>query len=158
MWYTCKNLTSCSKSPSLSTSPQQVVFALLVPSCQQVWNKLLKLVTTLLILSDLLQGCSNKSPILSYIVTTLCCQPCNILVVSYDCIRLEQPCKKSDSLIHLVNLPWRTLLYCFTLSNTRQFYSSREECCHSMINTFFDVFRNWYLVSKVFSPLVGIWL
>ena len=31
-----KNLTS-----SLSTARQQVVFALLVPSCQQVWNKLL---------------------------------------------------------------------------------------------------------------------
>jgi hypothetical protein len=37
------------------------VFALLVPSCQQVWNKLLIVVTTVLILSDLLQGCSNES-------------------------------------------------------------------------------------------------
>jgi hypothetical protein len=32
-----QNLTSC-----LPTSLQQVVFALLVPSCQQVWNKLLQ--------------------------------------------------------------------------------------------------------------------
>jgi hypothetical protein len=39
---------------SLPTSRQQVVFALLVPSCQQVWNKLLTVVTTLLVLSDLL--------------------------------------------------------------------------------------------------------
>jgi hypothetical protein len=46
---------------SLPTGRQQVVFALLDPSCQQVWNKLLKVVTILLILSDLLQGCSNKS-------------------------------------------------------------------------------------------------
>jgi hypothetical protein len=47
---------------SLPTSRQQVVFALLVPSCQQVWNKLLTTcLTTLLILSDLLQDCSNKS-------------------------------------------------------------------------------------------------
>jgi hypothetical protein len=36
--YTCKNLTSC--IASLPTSRQQVVFALLVPSCLQVWNKL----------------------------------------------------------------------------------------------------------------------
>ena len=40
---------------------KQVVFALLVPSCQQVWNNVLTIVTTLLILSELLQGCSNKS-------------------------------------------------------------------------------------------------
>ena len=46
---------------SLPTSCQQVVFALLVPSTEQVWNKLSTVVTTLLILSDLLQGCSNKS-------------------------------------------------------------------------------------------------
>jgi hypothetical protein len=44
---------------SLPTSRQQDVFALLVPSCQQAVN--MHLVTTLLILSDLLQGCSNKS-------------------------------------------------------------------------------------------------
>jgi hypothetical protein len=38
------------------------VFTPLVPSChQQVWNNLLTVATTLLILSDLLQGCSNKS-------------------------------------------------------------------------------------------------
>ena len=35
---------------SLSTSRQQDVFALLAQSCQQVWNKLLKLVTSLLAL------------------------------------------------------------------------------------------------------------
>ena len=40
---------------------KQFVFALLVPSCQQVWNNVLTIVTTLLILSELLQGCSNKS-------------------------------------------------------------------------------------------------
>ena len=34
--YTRKNLTTC-----LQTSRQQVVFARLVTSCQQVWNKLL---------------------------------------------------------------------------------------------------------------------
>ena len=30
-----------------------------------------------------------------------------------------------------VNVPWCTLLYHFTLSEARWFYSSREECCHS---------------------------
>ena len=30
------------------------------------------------------------------------------------------------------NAPGCVLLYYFTLSNTRQFYSSGEECCHSM--------------------------
>ena len=30
------------------------------------------------------------------------------------------------------NAPWCTLLYHFTLSNTRWFFSSREECCHAM--------------------------
>ena len=47
---------------SLFTSCQQVVFALLVPSLlQQVWNKLLTTCNKLETLSDLLQGCSNKS-------------------------------------------------------------------------------------------------
>jgi hypothetical protein len=56
--FTRKHLTSL---VSLPTSRQQVVFALLVPCCQQVWNNLLTVVTTLLIFSNLLQGCSNKS-------------------------------------------------------------------------------------------------
>jgi hypothetical protein len=33
-------MENCLKSRSLPTSRQQVVFALLVSSCQQVWNKL----------------------------------------------------------------------------------------------------------------------
>ena len=52
---------------SLPTSRQQDVFALLVTSCQQIWNNLLTTCNkTLLKLSDLLQGGTNK------IVTTLC--------------------------------------------------------------------------------------
>ena len=53
---------------SLPTSRQQVVFALLVPSCQQLLNSSLTIVTTLLILSDLLQGCSNKSDTIFFCV------------------------------------------------------------------------------------------
>jgi hypothetical protein len=85
---TRKNLTSCGKKQTTTTTTncQQVVFALLVPSCQQVWNNLLTVVTSLLILSDLLQGCSNKSNtvmIYNNIVITLCRQPCNIRVMSW---------------------------------------------------------------------------
>ena len=47
---------------NLFTNCRQVVFALLVPSC---WNKFgtrcQQLVTSLMALSDLSQGCSNKS-------------------------------------------------------------------------------------------------
>jgi hypothetical protein len=69
---------------SLSTSRQQVVFALLVTSCQQVWNKLLTICNNLV---DIIRLACCKvvptSPIQSWynnIVTTLCRQPCNILV------------------------------------------------------------------------------
>jgi hypothetical protein len=67
---------------SLPTSYQQVVFALLVPSCQQFWKNLLTVVTTLLILSDLLQDCSNKSDTVMNHDITILLQPCNILVIS----------------------------------------------------------------------------
>ena len=51
--------------PGCLPTNQQAMFALLVPSCQQVWNHLLTVVTTLLILSALLQGCYPTSPIQS---------------------------------------------------------------------------------------------
>ena len=67
---------------SLQTSRQQVVFARLVTSCQQVWNKLL---TTCNNLVDYCQTCYKVVPTrllqswYNNIATTLCCQPCNIL-------------------------------------------------------------------------------
>jgi hypothetical protein len=72
--------------PSLSTSRQQVVFALLVPSCQQVWNKLLTICNNLVDIIRLVTRFFQQvryCPIQSWynsIVTTLCLQPCNILV------------------------------------------------------------------------------
>jgi hypothetical protein len=83
---------------SVSTSRQQVVFALLVPSCQQIWSKLL---TSLFSLSDLLQGCSidiismgcfNKSDtVMSHDITILL-KPCFVNLVTFllyhDCIGL----------------------------------------------------------------------
>ena len=66
----CWHLTRFNNTPvnishlvtSLPTSRRQDVFALLVASCQQVWNNLLTTCnTTLSKLSDLLQGCSGKS-------------------------------------------------------------------------------------------------
>ena len=58
--YTRKNLWSL--VASLPTSRQQVVFALLVPSSQQVWNRLLTTCNRLDgIIRLVIQGCSNKS-------------------------------------------------------------------------------------------------
>ena len=81
MWDFCVSTHEKSHShlvTSLLTSRQQVVFALLVTSCQQVWKKLL-------ILSDLLQGCLNSRDIAELL------QPCVINLVTFllyhDCIR-----------------------------------------------------------------------
>jgi hypothetical protein len=96
---------------SLPTSRQQVVFALLVPSCQQVWNKLLTVVTILLILSDMLQGCSHKTTSTQSWYITILLQSCVVNIVAFllgnDCIRLhlsvlEQPCNKSNNAMKLV--------------------------------------------------------
>ena len=46
---------------SLPTSRQQVVFALLVSSCQQVWNKLLTTFNNLVDIIRLVARFSNKS-------------------------------------------------------------------------------------------------
>jgi hypothetical protein len=105
---------------SLPTSHQQVVFALLVPSCQQVWNKLLTtfndLVDIIRLVERLFQQVRYSLPCWQWflsqscynnIVTTLCRQPCNILVIS----RLDQTCRNSlvtsliipSSLLQVVN-------------------------------------------------------
>ena len=65
---------------SLQTSRQQVVFARLVTSCQQVWNKLLTICNNLVDIVRLVtrlfqQGCYNHD-------ITILLQPCNILVIS----------------------------------------------------------------------------
>jgi hypothetical protein len=69
---------------SLPTSRQQVVFALLVPSCQQVWNKLLttcdNLVDIIRLVARLFQQVQYSHDIT--ILLQLCHQPCNILVIS----------------------------------------------------------------------------
>ena len=91
---------------SLQPSRQQVLFARLVTSCQQVWNKLL---TTYNNLADIVrlvtrlfqQGCYNHD-------ITILLQPCVVNLVTfllyYDCIRfvIGQPCNKSDNAIKLV--------------------------------------------------------
>ena len=85
--YTRKNLTTCSKS---ANKRQQVVFARLVTSCQQVWNKLLttcnNLVDIVRIPSRLFQqGCYSHD-------ITILLQPCVVNLVTFllyhDCIRL----------------------------------------------------------------------
>ena len=76
---------------SLQTSRQQVVFARLVTSCQQVWNKLLtstcnNLVDIIRLVTRLFQqGCYNHD-------ITILLQPCVVNLVTFllyhDCIRL----------------------------------------------------------------------
>jgi hypothetical protein len=65
---------------NLFTSCQQVVFALLVPSCcNNFGTSCWQLVTSLMALSDLSQGCSNKSDtvMINKNVTRLTTQGCN---------------------------------------------------------------------------------
>ena len=75
---------------SLQTSRQQAVFARLVTSCQQVWNKLLttcsKLVDIIRLVTRLFQqGCYNHD-------ITILLQPCVVNLVTFllyhDCVRL----------------------------------------------------------------------
>ena len=90
---------------SLSTSRQQVVFALLVTSCQQVWNKLLttcdNLVDIIRLVARLFQQVRYSHDI------TVLLQPCVVNLVTFLFIMtvsdlLEQPCDKSDTAIKLV--------------------------------------------------------
>jgi hypothetical protein len=84
---------------------QQVVFALLVPSCQQVWNKLLticnNLVNIVRLVTRLFQQVRYSHDI------TILLQPCVISLVTFLFTMtvsdlLEQPCNKSDNAIKLV--------------------------------------------------------
>jgi hypothetical protein len=74
---------------NLFTSCQQVVFALLVPSCcNKFGTSFWQLATILMALSDLLQGCSNKSDTVMIQVwyshvTRLTTQGCNNIVISW---------------------------------------------------------------------------
>ena len=76
--YTRRNVKSCR---SLSTSRQQVVFALLLAS--QVWNKLLTTLTGTcykVVLATLIQTCRNK------IATSL--EPNAVTILCHGCISL----------------------------------------------------------------------
>ena len=69
---------------SLQTSRQQVVFALLVTSCQQVWNKLLTTYSKLVDIARLVtrlfqQGCDKHD-------ITILLQPCVVNLVTSCCI------------------------------------------------------------------------
>ena len=75
---------------SLQTSHQQVVFARLVPSCQQFWNKQLTTCNNLVDIIRLVQrlfqqGCYNHD-------ITILLQPCVVNLITFllyhDCIRL----------------------------------------------------------------------
>jgi hypothetical protein len=86
------------------TSRQQVVFALLVPSYQQVWNKLLTSCNNVV---DIIRLVARLFQQIRYIHDiTILLQPCvvnNVASLLYhDCISLlEQPCNKSNNAIKL---------------------------------------------------------
>ena len=91
---------------SLQTSRQQVVFARLVTSCQQVWNKLLTTCNNLVDIIRLVtrlfqQGCYSHD-------ITILLQPCVVNLVTFllyimtVSALLEQLCNKSDNVIMLV--------------------------------------------------------
>ena len=99
---------------SLQTSRQHVVFARLVTSCQQVWNKLLKTCNNLVDIIRLVtrlfqQGCYNHD---ITILLQPCVVICSILVIS----RLYQTCSNNhvtslimpSSLLQVVNNLFQT--------------------------------------------------
>ena len=73
------NISHC--VASLPTSHQQVLFALLVPSCQQIWNKLLticnKLVDIIRLVARLFQQVRYSHDI------TILLQPCVVNLVTF---------------------------------------------------------------------------
>jgi hypothetical protein len=95
---------------SLSTSRQQVVFVLLVPSCQQVWNKLLTICNNLVDIIRLVVRLFQQVQYSHDIAVLL--QPCVVNLVTFLLIMtvsdlLEQPCVTSlimsSSLLQVVD-------------------------------------------------------
>ena len=90
----------------------------------------------MLILSDLLQGCSNKAVtimIQQYCGTTLCCQPCITFLLYHDCIRLVSKNNlitsliMPSSLLQVVNNLFQT---CYNKLGT----SSANTTCWQLVN------------------------
>jgi hypothetical protein len=106
---------------SLLTSRQQVVFALLVPSCQQVWNTLFTTCNKHDGISDLFQGRSNKSD-----TVTMTTQGCTNIVISW----LYQTCWNnlatslliSTRLLQVVNSLFQT---CWQLGTSSAKFSTQ---------------------------------
>jgi hypothetical protein len=91
---------------SLPTNRQQIVFALLVPSCQQVWSKLLITCNNLVDINRLVARLFQQVRC-SHDITILLIRPCLINLVKFFLILTvsdlsEQPCNKSDKAIKLV--------------------------------------------------------
>jgi hypothetical protein len=89
-FYVCTYVKISHLIASLLTSRQQVVFALLVPSCQQVWKKLL---TTCNNLVDIIRVVARLFQQVRYSHNIkILLQPCIVNLVTFllyhDCIRL----------------------------------------------------------------------
>ena len=107
---------------SLQTSRQHVVFARLVTSCQQVWNKLLttcnKLVHIVRIVTRLFQqGCYSHD-------ITILLQPCVVNLVTFllyhDCIKLVR-----NNLVTSLTMP----------SSLLQVVNNLLHICHDKLGT-----------------------
>jgi hypothetical protein len=103
-YYIRKNLASC--ITSLPTSRQHVVFALLVTSCQQVWNKLLTICNNLV---DIIRLGTRLFQQVRYSHDiTILLQSCVVNLVTFLLYMtvsdlLEQPCNNSDNvLLHMI--------------------------------------------------------
>jgi hypothetical protein len=132
---------------SLPTSRQQVVFALLVPNCQQVWNKLLticnkllticnKLVDIIILVARLFQRVQYSHDI-TILLWTLSRQPCNILVISW----LYQTCW--NNLVASLIMPSSLLeavKACFKLVTT----TGNKQCEHNLSTACEQICNNWF--------------
>jgi hypothetical protein len=105
---------------SSTNKPSTVVFALLVPSCQQVWNKLLttcnNLVDIIRLVARLFQQVWYSHDI------TILLQPCVVNLVTFlsyhhDCIRLEACYKLRAACSKLVQLVNRLVTSCLQTCN-----------------------------------------
>ena len=103
--HTCTHVKISHLVASLPTNRQQVVFALLVPSCQQVWNKLLTIcnnfVDIIRLVTRLFQQVQYT---IQYNTIAVLLQPCIVNLVTFLTVSdlLEQPCNTSDNAIKLV--------------------------------------------------------
>jgi hypothetical protein len=133
--YTHTNLTSCNKFVNKPST--KVVFALLVTSCQQVWNKLLTICNNLVNIIRLVTRLFQQVRYSHDIAVLL--QPCVDNLVTFLFIMtvsdfIEQPCDKSDNAIKLVTSCYNSLLQTNLFTSCQQvvFAPLVPSCCNNL--------------------------